>query len=215
MKYKYIYFDLDGTLIDSSQGVVNSALYALEKHNMSDYNIELIKQTLIGPPLYEGLKNLTSLNDEEMIFDLIKAFREDYANRGVYQNSLFDGIKELLEELKMNSCHIEILTSKPEKFALEIVKQHSIEHYFDKIDGAGEHDKKSSKIDKLKLSTMNHKKNAVMIGDRLEDIIAGQKNDIATLAVTYGFDSTELLKQQDPTYLVDNVLDIGKIIKGY
>ena len=212
MKYKKIYFDLDGTIIDSSNGVVNSALYALEKYDMDNYSIEEIKTTLIGPPLYLGLKNLTDENDEKIDL-LAKAFREEYSKQGVFQNLLFSGIKELLETLHKTECIMYILTSKPQKFAEQILKQHNIKHFFDKVDGAGEKDKNSSKIDKLGILAKEEESVSIMIGDRIEDILAGQKNCIDTIAVTYGFDNLNLLKQQNPTYIVHKASDILEIIK--
>lgn len=213
MKYKYIYFDLDGTIIDSSEGVVNSALYALKIYNLNNYSVESIKTTLIGPPLYEGLKNLTGCNDE-MINNMIKTFRDEYSTVGVLQNTLFPHIKDMLEILYELDIKMEILTSKPQKFAKQIIKQHRLEKYFININGAGDNDKKSSKSSKLGLSTKENKNISIMIGDRIEDIIAGQDNKIDTIAVTYGFDNIDLLKGQKPTYCIDSVMGIIDIIKG-
>jgi phosphoglycolate phosphatase len=214
IKYKNIYFDLDGTIIDSSAGVVNSALYALEKFDMNNYSIDILKRTLIGPPLYEGLKNLTSCTDDGILNNMIKTFREEYSTKGVFENNLFPDIKDMLEVLFTVDCKMEILTSKPEKFAKQIIKQHKLEKYFIKISGAGEIDKKSSKSFKLGLSTKENKNTSIMIGDRIEDIIAGQDNKIDTIAVTYGFDNISLLRKQKPTYCINNVMDIVDIIKG-
>lgn len=213
MRYRDIYFDLDGTIIDSSKGVINSALYALRKHNLGNYSVEILKQTLIGPPLFQGLQNLTKINDDDFINILVKDFREEYSKNGVFENELFNDIEQLLELLHSMECNLEILTSKPHKFAQQILKQHDIKKYFSKIDGAGEYDKQSSKIEKLGLSVLGKEKNSIMIGDRIEDIIAGQKNNIDTIAVTYGFDDLNLLREQNPTYIIDNAMDIVKIIK--
>lgn len=214
MKYKYIYFDLDGTIIDSSEGVVNSALYALKKFNMDKYSIDTIKQTLIGPPLFEGLKKLIGCTDENILNDMVRVFRNDYSSYGVFQNNLFKDIKNMLDILYNLGSRMEILTSKPEKFAKQIIKQHNLEKYFININGAGELDKKSSKSCKLGISTVKNKELSIMIGDRTEDIIAGQDNGVDTIAVTYGFDNIKLLKNQKPTYIIDNVMDIIDIIKG-
>jgi phosphoglycolate phosphatase len=108
---------------------------------------------------------------------------------------------------------MEILTSKPTKFAEQIVKQHGIEIFFSKIDGAGDTDKKSLKSNKLGFSTLSNQDISIMIGDRVEDIVAGRVNNVDTVAVTYGFDDLELLKKQKPTYCIDSIIDLVDIIK--
>ena len=147
-KYKYIYFDLDGTIIDSSVGVVNSVIYTLNRFNLEDYSVGSIKQAVIGPPLYQGLQNLTGIKDDSFLNEMITVFREKYSTKGVFQNSLFPNIKNTLVKLSELGCTMEILTSKPTKFAEQIVKQHGIEIFFSKIDGAGDTDKKSLKSNK-------------------------------------------------------------------
>jgi len=212
LKYKHIYFDLDGTIIDSSEGVLKSVIVALKRYDLDNYSDELIKKTIIGPPLYEGLKNLTKIEDDEILKSLVIAFREEYSKQGVFQNTLFPNIIEMLDVLKELGCHIEVLTSKPQKFAKLILKQHSIEKYFSKVDGAGEHDKSSSKAAKLSAATIKIRENSIMIGDRVEDLSAAKEAKVDSIAVSYGFDDTSLLQQHSPTYCVDNVMDIAKII---
>jgi len=213
MRYRYIYFDLDGTIIDSSKGVINSLLVALKKHDLNNYSVQTLKQTIIGPPLYEGLSNLLNV-DDDIIYEIIKDFREHYAKIGVFQNQLFNGIKDLLKNLYELDAQLNILTSKPQNFAQEILLQHNIIHYFQNIDGAGADDKKSTKAVKLAGTTNGREKDSVMIGDRVEDIVAGQQNCVDTIAVTYGFDNIDLLKQQQPTYMVDTTLKLKNILMG-
>ena len=212
-KYKYIYFDLDGTIIDSSVGVVNSVIYTLNRFNLEDYSVGSIKQAVIGPPLYQGLQNLTGIKDDSFLNEMITVFREKYSTKGVFQNSLFPNIKNTLVKLSELGCTMEILTSKPTKFAEQIVKQHGIEIFFSKIDGAGDTDKKSLKSNKLGFSTLSNQDISIMIGDRVEDIVAGRGNNVDTVAVTYGFDDLELLKKQKPTYCIDSIIDLVDIIK--
>lgn len=213
IKYKYIYFDLDGTIIDSSEGVVNSVIYTLDKFNLDGYSIGSIKQAVIGPPLYQGLQNLTGIKDDNFLSEMITVFREKYSTNGIFQNSLFPNIKNTLVELSELGCNMEILTSKPTKFAEQIIKQHDIEEFFSKIDGAGDADKESLKSNKLGFSTLSNQDISIMVGDRVEDVVAGQANNVDTVAVTYGFDDLELLKNQRPTYCIDNIIDLIDIIK--
>lgn len=215
MRYTNIIFDLDGTLIDSSEGVIVSAKYALSLYSIDRFSNDELKNILIGPPLYEGLKNLTHIDDENILQGLIQAFREYYTDVGVYKNQLFEGIEDLLIFLHNKKCNIEILSSKPQKFVEMIIKQHNLTKYFNRIDGSGDKDKKSLKIDKLSKIEIFRKSKTIMIGDRGEDIIAAKKNFIDSLAVTYGFDDIEILKKYEPTFIINQPNEISKIIRGY
>jgi phosphoglycolate phosphatase len=211
--YKYIYFDLDGTIIDSSSGVVSCIKRSLSNHNLDNFDDDIIKQIIIGPPLYEGLQRLLDSDNKQLLDNLVQDFRDCYNQNGVYENVLYDGIKEVLKQLSSKSSLI-LLTSKPEKFAKIILEQHNILQYFMTIDGAGEKDKKSKKAQKLIQYTQINQGKSIMIGDRVEDILASQEAKIDSLAVTYGFDDNNLLAQYSPTYIVNTTQNILQILQG-
>lgn len=201
MKYKDIFFDLDGTIIDSSKGVIECLNKTLQKYGYS-FDSEYLKSKIIGPPLYKGLNDIgIKDNIEKIVFEFRKCYKRD----GVYKNTLYKGIKNVLEELK--ECNLYLITSKPQQFAEIIVKQHSIDKYFKVIDGAQERDKISKKSEKLKKYIKNEKI-SVMIGDRCEDIIAAKNNQIASIGLTYGYENINSLKECNPTFLANHPLEI-------
>jgi len=213
MKYKYIYFDLDGTIIDSSGGVVECIKKSLSNYDLDKFNEETLKQTIIGPPLYEGLNKLLDTENTQLLNSLVYDFRQCYNSAGVYENKLYEGITNILKQLSLNST-LTLLTSKPEKFARIILQQHNISQYFTTIDGAGEKDTKSEKSQKLMYYTQNNKSLSIMIGDRIEDILAAKKADIDSLAVSYGFENIDMLTLHQPTYCADSTHDILSILKS-
>jgi phosphoglycolate phosphatase len=211
--YKYIYFDLDGTIVDSSSGIVSCIKQSLSNHNLDNFNDDTIKQIIIGPPLYEGLQKLLNSNDKRLLDNLVQDFRDCYNQNGVYKNVLYNGIKEVLKQLSSKSSLI-LLTSKPEKFAKLILKQHNILKYFIEINGAKEKDKNSKKAQKLIQYTQINQGKSIMVGDKVEDILASQKAKINSLVVTYGFDDNNLLAQYSPTYTANTTQNILQILQG-
>src|SRR5699024_5612316 len=120
MKYQIALFDLDGTITDSGPGIVNSIRYALEKHGMPVPE-EKVLRTCIGPPLKEQFQAVCGLNEEEGA-RMVEAYREYYTDRGIFENSVYSGVPEMLERLKESGVRILMATAKPEKFARRIAE---------------------------------------------------------------------------------------------
>ena len=98
--YKHIIFDLDGTLSDPREGVYNAYHYAAAKLKLKIPDVNVLA-TLIGPPLQKGFSDVFGLKGNE-IAEAVDAFREYYGERGLFENILYDGIRELLEDLVPN-----------------------------------------------------------------------------------------------------------------
>lgn len=219
MDEKTLFFDLDGTIIDSSEGVIASAVYALEVCGIPEYPRTEMKETLIGPPLYEGLKRLTALPDEK-IASIVQIFRKHYDESGVMQNRLYEGMFEAIERLHRSGYTMHILTSKPQRFAERIIAQHRLESFFALIMGAGETDRASSKNSKIahylqEKGALKH--HCIMIGDRSDDIEAAAANGIGSIAVLYGFGNHEELRQTRPSASAQNpgeiVMQVERVLK--
>ena len=115
MKYQHIFFDLDGTLTDSADGIVNSVRYALEKQGIVPPAREQLLP-FVGPPLLDSFHKYYGL-DREQGMQAIEAYREYFTDRGWKENSVYEGIPEVLKQLKDAGAHLYIATSKPEPFA--------------------------------------------------------------------------------------------------
>ena len=118
--YKTILFDLDGTLTDPGLGITNSIMYALEKFDIKvEDRTSLYK--FIGPPLQESFKKYYDFSDED-ITRAVAYYREYYSDKGIYENALYDGMAELLEQIKNSGRNVVLATSKQEEFAAEILR---------------------------------------------------------------------------------------------
>ncbi|MBR4776198.1 MAG: HAD hydrolase-like protein [Lachnospiraceae bacterium] len=216
--YKYIFFDLDGTLTQSEFGIMAAATKALNHFGIETPSQEILKK-FIGPPLYVSFHDFYKLSEEDSQ-EAIKIYREYYVKEGVYQAPLYPGITEMLKELKNAGCTLMITTSKPETMAVTVAKNDGIFEYFDGIIGPAldEHDPNKAILIKRALKALgtddsdkDFLKNCLMIGDRFYDIEAACEIGIDSIGVLYGYGNEQELKEAGSTYIVKNVQDILKI----
>ena len=113
MKYKYILFDLDGTITESGPGIMNSVEYALNKMNREVGERDTLKK-FIGPPLTESMEKYYGMSEEEALLG-VKYYREYYAVKGIFENSVYEGLAETLESLENEGYILAVATSKPEE----------------------------------------------------------------------------------------------------
>lgn len=208
-------FDLDGTITDSAEGIINSVIYALEKINQPIPERKDL-YSFIGPPLKESFEKICHLS--EIDADLaVTYYREYYQKKGLYQNQVYQGIPELLSRLNELGCQVYIATSKPEIFAKKIVTHFDLIGYFNGIYGASLDGIRSKKTDviayALKEAQIETKNDVVMIGDRKHDILGGKENKLATIGVLYGFGNKEELEKAQATYLAATPEEIINFIE--
>lgn len=194
MKYKYLFFDLDGTLTEPGLGITNSVIYALNKFGITveDRN-ELYK--FIGPPLVDSFKDFYGFDDEKA-WKAVEYYREYFSVKGLFENSVYDGIPELLQKLKNDGYKLYVATSKPTEYSVRILEKFKLLQYFEYVSGSDMDEKNSSKamIIKHALEVSKADINEVlMIGDRHHDIDGAKANKIASLGVLYGYGDFEEL----------------------
>lgn len=212
--YSTILFDLDGTLTDSSQGVINSIIYALEKFDINDYDMSLLKKFL-GPPLHESFEKFMGF-DKEKSLQAVKFYREYFSSKGLLENEVYAGVNDLLQNLKENGKTLVVATSKPQPFTDRIMEHFDLAKYFDFIAGSNMDTTRSKKAEVIEyaLSECNikDKSKVVMIGDRAEDMIGAQSVGIDSIGVEYGYGTFDELKNADATYIVKTVDELKKLL---
>ena len=212
--YKYILFDLDGTLTDPGLGITNSVIYALHK-----FDIEVADRTalykFIGPPLKDSIKKYYSFSDEQS--DLaIRYYREYFKKQGMFENEVYDGIQDLLKQLKADEKSLIVATSKPEAFAVEILRHFDLYNYFDFVAGATMNDVRNKKADIIRYALetchITDKSAAIMIGDREHDIIGANENGLDSIGVLFGYGAIDELKNDRATFIAGTPMEISKYI---
>lgn len=186
-----ILFDLDGTLLNTSKGIVNSYKHTIKKLNLQHKNsTEIIKY--IGRNLKDVFINEFKLDSKESA-NAIKIYRDYYSQQGIFEYSKYKGLKKALNQLKNSHFKLGVITLKMQLFAESILKDANLFHLFDFINGVtnGIEENKSEMIRKV-ISENNS--NFVLIGDSLDDFKSAKKNQIFFIAVLYGFGFKDIKK---------------------
>lgn len=211
--YKHIIFDLDGTLSDSRQGIYNAYHHTIRQLNLANPGEERLK-TLIGPPLQKGFAEVFGLTGTDKA-NAVKVFREYYAAKGLFENILYDGIKELLAKLVRSGALLYIATAKYTPYALQVLEYFGIAAYFKEIAGA-DYDGHVTKVELiagiLQRNDIRDPMDVVMIGDTRYDIDAAAELEIDSIGVTYGFSSCDEVASFNPDYIAKEVNDLDRFL---
>lgn len=187
-KYKVVLFDLDGTLIDTSEGIFNSVRYAEKMMNLNPLP-EFELQKFIGPPPVSSYMKYHDLTKEEAI--QATAFHREYGSKfGVYEAKVYDEIPELLERLKNKGVKLGVCTLKRQDIAEKVLEHFCLLKCFDTVVGidSGESLSKADTIN-IALQELNHKNKSVvvLIGDSMYDAEGAEEADVDFIGVLYGF----------------------------
>ena len=203
LKYKYLLFDLDGTITDSFDSVANSFIYALSCYGVCVTDKSELRPVL-GPPLKDSFMKLYGF-DEEKAEEAVKKYRERYAVYNTIENKLYHGMDVILKKLRESGYKLILATSKPEEYAIKILKYFNIYDYFYDVCGASFDESRSEKDEVLKylLSKNNiiDLKDVVMIGDRKYDMEAASTLGLDAIGVLYGYGDYDELSAYPNVFL--------------
>ena len=214
MKIKNILFDLDGTIIEPQEGIINSVSFALNKMGIQEKDVDLLKK-FIGPPLIDSFKRYYNL-DNPKANEAIKYYREYFLLKGINENSLYVNIDTLLNSLYLKNKNLFIATSKPTVFAKQIIKNYKLDNLFQQIIGSNLDNTRKNKDEIINFVLSKNqlsKSESIMIGDRSYDIIGANKNGIKSIGVTYGHGNEKELKDARANYIVNTVEELNKLLK--
>ena len=187
---KTILFDLDGTLTDSGEGIINCAILALEHFGCPIPPREEMR-VFVGPPLHESFIRHGIPADQAD--EAIRIYRSRYVPIGAYENTPYPGIRELLEKLKAQGHTLCVATSKPEEMSVKILRHFGLDGYFDRICGATLDTSRSSKeaVIAYLLEQNGRNDNMIMVGDTKFDVLGAKEHGIPTIGVSWGYGTVE------------------------
>ena len=186
MKYRYALFDLDGTVIDSGEGITKSTQYALSRMGIEEPDLNRLR-AFVGPPLLDSFRDLYGMSEEKAM-EAVDWYRERYSSKGLYECHPYEGIGELLEALQQEGRKLAVASSKPERFVREILEHFGIGQYFSEIVGATMDEKLSSKE-------------------------GANETGLDSIGVYYGFAEPGELEKAGATYIAETVQDLADLFR--
>ena len=209
MTQKAILFDLDGTLTDSAEGILNCVALALEHFGLPVYDRETMI-VFVGPPLGQTFPKFGV--PEESVQTAIDIFRSRYTTVGKFENTPFPGIREMLATLRSQGHTLYIATSKPEQQAREILEHFDLAQYFDIIAGAATDKSRATKEEVI--AYLKEKSGpigqAIMVGDTVFDVEGAAAHQIPCIGVSWGYGKVEDMLASgacgianDPSHLIE------------
>ncbi|SFG47174.1 dihydroneopterin aldolase [Lachnospiraceae bacterium C7] len=212
---KLVLFDLDGTLIDSSEGITKSARYALNHFGIWDTKLDDLR-FFIGPPLRNTFMEHYGFS-EEKTKKAISIFRERYTKVGMFECKLYSNVGKCLRELKRKGYKIALASSKPESSCRQILEYFNIFNYFDEVVGAsadGRINTKSEVLDEVfrRFSDIPTE-NMCLIGDTNYDVTGAAEKDIPCIVVSYGFGDINEMKKNKIAAICNDTIDIPEVLR--
>lgn len=213
---KYIFFDLDGTLTDSAEGITNSVAYVLNHYGISVEDKSRLN-VFVGPPLVESFMKYYGF-DQERAKKSVGIYREYFEEKGMFENAVYPGIPELLDGLKKDGYKLYVATSKPEVYSKQILEHFGLTQYFEMIGGADMEETRVHKGDVIRYVMescgLTDPSEIVMVGDRENDMNGAKQNHMDSVGVLYGYGSREELENAGACYIAASVEELGKVLRS-
>jgi phosphoglycolate phosphatase len=215
MRIQNILFDLDGTLTDPAEGITRCFQHSLNRLDKPcPSQAELASH--IGPPIRQAFATILQSSDETLIEEALAIYRERFSTIGLFENSVYEGVPEMLSRLHSLGYRLLIATSKPQVYAEKILEHFALNRFFIEVHGNELSGRLDDKAELLSELIARHKLDAaatLMVGDRWHDIVAAKKNGVRSLGVTYGYGSREELREAGADCLCDRPEEIVSCIE--
>ena len=210
---RFLLFDLDGTLTDPAEGITKSVVHALRHFGIEETDKKRLL-SFIGPPLLETFTREYGLTDEQS-WEALRVYREYFADIGLYENKVYNGIPEFLRDAQQAGYELIMATSKPEMYACRLMRHFGLTSYFSCIAGSDMAEKRADKtsviLSALARMEITDRSQTVMIGDRLFDIEGAKAMGMPSVGVLYGYGSREELVKAGADRLAETVTDLRNI----
>lgn len=212
MKWKRILFDLDGTLTDPATGIVNSILHAINRMGIRDEDPATLTG-FIGPPLHESFAQRYRLSAADA-FLAVEYYREYFSDQGIFENYLYPEIPGLLNRLAEGQHCLLLATSKPTIYARRILEYFGLESLFSAVWGS-EMDGSRTRKGEVIRAALNDPAccgDAIMVGDRTDDIRGARENGIPGVAVNWGYGSAGEFAEIPPDFRAEDVGELALLL---
>ena len=208
---KTILFDLDGTITDSGEGIINCVIYALERFGLPIPERDSLRY-FVGPPLHESF--IKQGVPAERAEEAVAVYRERYVPTGMFENSPYPGIRKVLETLKTKGHNLYVASSKPEWMCIEILKHFNLDQYFEQICGATMDTSRTNKEAVIAyLIEQNGKTdNMIMVGDTKFDVIGAKFHGIPCVGVSWGYGTVEEMEEAGASSVVFSMDELLKAL---
>ncbi|MCR5283216.1 MAG: HAD hydrolase-like protein [Lachnospiraceae bacterium] len=213
--YKYVLFDLDGTLTDSGPGIMNAVRHVMEKMHLEDPGAQALR-SFVGPPLKDSFERVFGLSGEQ-IPEAIRIYREYYREKGIFENEVYPGIPQLLSDLKEKGLFLGVASSKPETFVKRILEHFELDGYFSVVTGSIEEGGRETKDEVLAEALQRIRKteghqcrgsNTILVGDRWMDLASAKTQGIDGALVTFGYATEQELSEQEPAFFAEDAAQL-------
>jgi phosphoglycolate phosphatase len=210
-----LFFDLDGTLSDPSEGITRSVQYALERLGRPFPPKSELTQ-YIGPPLRWTFPKLLDTDDKDLVETAVSYYRERYEDVGLFENEVYPGIPEVLGQLHDDSYPLYVVTAKPKVYADRIIRHFELDRWFIEVYGPeldGRFDEKRELVGFILHERRLVAGRTVMIGDRASDIESGRAYGTRAIGVTYGFGTLEEITAAKPDHICHSPAEIAVAVR--
>lgn len=217
MSSSAVLFDLDGTLTDPKPGITGCIQYALSELGYKPPNADEL-HWCIGPPLKDSFSQLLNTLDGTLIEQAILLYRHRFATIGLFENSLYPQIPEILKAIRFAGYKTFVATSKPYIYATQIIEYFDLSLLFDGVYGSeldGTRSIKGDLIHHILVTENLSSSSVVMVGDRSHDIIGAKRHHIASIGVTYGYGTEEELKAHGADFIAHSPSDIVRLLGNW
>lgn len=209
---KTILFDLDGTITDSGEGIINCVIYALERFGLPIPERNALRY-FVGPPLHESFirQGVPADRAEEAV----AVYRERYVPIGMFENTPYPGIRELLEDLTARGCTLYVASSKPEWMCVDILKHFDLAKYFTQICGATMDTSRTNKeaVIEYLIQQNGRADNMVMVGDTKFDVIGSKCHGIPCIGVSWGYGTVEEMEEAGAASIAFTMDQLGRMLR--
>ncbi|WP_455586405.1 HAD family hydrolase [Bacteroides sp.] len=213
-RYRYLFFDLDGTVTDPMQGITRSVDYALNHFGIVINDLRELCP-FIGPPLKDSFMEFYQFT-EKQAEEAVEKYRERYTETGLYENEAYPEIADFLEKARRQGYKLMMATSKPDVLAKRILEYFHLDNYFLFVGGSGMDGSRYTKADVIEYvlneNGITDLSEVVMIGDRKHDIIGAKKVGIDSIGVLYGYGDREELTAAGADYIVEDIGGLGRLL---